>query len=177
MVDILPVDVVFTGDRWVADVALPRVTDLSYRPFVSMRVARFQAASLPGFALSESVATDPVQLLPGRRLTVTPSEGGVSVLLEGLGPQPPNLVVATVEEPGQEATDLVSASTDSNLAWSVVGTASGSLGTAFDVPVPVAATARVRVREIETFAASRTDRLDELTQRTVFSEILGPTVR
>ena len=177
MVDILPVDVVFTGDRWVADVALPRVTDLSYRPFVSMRVARYQAASLPGFALSEFVATDPVQLLPGRRVTVTPSGRGVSVLLEGLGPQPPNLVVATVEEPGQEATDLVSASGDSNLAWRVVGTASGSLGTAFEVPVPVPATARVRVREIETFAASRTDRLDELTQRTVFSEILGPTVR
>jgi hypothetical protein len=174
MLDILPVDVVFTGDRWVADVQLPLVADVSYRPFVSMRVARYQAASLPGLALSESVATDPVQLLPGRRLTVTPSGGGVSVLLAGLGPQPANLVVATVEEPGQEATDLVSAGPDSNLAWRVVGTASGTLGTAFDVAVT--ATARLRVREVETSAASRTDRLDELTQRTVFSEILGPLV-
>ncbi len=96
------------------------------------------------------------------------------MLLDGLGPRPPNLVVASVEAPGQEATDLVSASADSVLAWREVGTASGSLGSAFDVTVP--AGGRLRVREIETFAASRTDRLDELTQRTVFSEILGPTV-
>lgn len=175
MVEIVPVDVTFAGDRWVADVPLPAAVDVSYRPFVSLRVARYQAESLPGLALSESVATDPVQLLPGRRLSASPSGGGVSVLLEGVGPQPPNLVVATVEEPGSEATDLLAAGADPAIAWRVTATVSGTLGTSFEVP-GVSPSARLRVREVETFAAARTDRLDELTQRTVFSEILGPPV-
>ena len=54
---------------WYADIQLD--TGSSYRPLVRLAVARYQPSSVSGLELSPAVATDLVQLLPDRTVTVT----------------------------------------------------------------------------------------------------------
>jgi hypothetical protein len=74
------------ADRWFADVRMPGGVGGSYSPFVRLVVARYQRESVDGLELSPTVTTDFVQLLPDRTLSIDREEGGVRVLLEGLGP-------------------------------------------------------------------------------------------
>ncbi|MHA7962276.1 hypothetical protein ACX9I7_31565 [Streptomyces sp. L500] len=136
------------GDCWFADLDLAPVVAASYFPFVRLALARYQPYTLTGLpALSPVVLTEPVQLAPQRRLTVTRSAGRAGVVLEGLGPGGAGTAVRTelqVQDPGVPAPDGVS-------GWSTVLTASAVLGqtAAISVPDTGQRAQRLVVREFE----------------------------
>jgi hypothetical protein len=176
-VSLVPVDVAFAGDRWVADVALPALAGRSYRPFVRLAVARFQRESLSGLELSEVVLTDMVQVLPERTLTVDSSAAGqVVVRLDGVGPQGPrvNRVVVVAEVPGAPSPgDLSLVAPAAVPAWAPAQTAVGGLGQAIVVARPPGAS-RLRVHEVELFADAEPApaSVGAMTERVVFTDLV-----
>ncbi|MEV4441885.1 hypothetical protein AB0K09_23320 [Streptomyces sp. NPDC049577] len=82
------------GDRWYADIDLSPVVASSYFPFVRLALARFQPYTMAGVpCVSAAVRTEPLQLPPHRRLTVTRAPGQATVSVDGLGPgTAPNVV-------------------------------------------------------------------------------------
>jgi hypothetical protein len=58
------------SQRWFADIALDTPT---YRPFLRLVVARYQADSLPGLELSSAVTLEPIRLGVSRGLSVRPA--------------------------------------------------------------------------------------------------------
>ena len=110
----VPYDVWFAGGRWYADVEF--IPDSSYSPLVRLAVARYQAHSIDGAALSPIVQAPFAPLLPQRVLVVERAGSTLYVRLEGVAPTGPwpNRISAVLETfPTTEAaaTD-VSASTD-----------------------------------------------------------------
>ncbi|MFD7449188.1 hypothetical protein [Kitasatospora sp. NPDC059827] len=137
------------GDCWFADLDLAPVVAASYFPFVRLALARYQPHTLTGIPeVSPVVLTEPVQLAPQRRLTVTRSAGRADVVLEGLGPGGAGNTVRTelqVQDPGVPAPDTVT-------GWSTVLTASAVLGQSDTISVPDTGqrAQRLVVREFET---------------------------
>jgi hypothetical protein len=176
-VSLVPVDVAFAGDRWVADVGLPALGAGSYRPFVRLAVARYQRESLPGLELSEVVLTDMVQALPERTLTVDATASGqVVVRLDGVGPQGPrvNRVVVVAEVPGAPSPgDLGLLEPAALPAWAPAQTAVGGLGQAIVVARPPGA-ARLRVHEVESFADAEPTAasVGAMGERVVFTDLV-----
>ncbi len=181
----------FHGDRWYADVALPGLAAASYSPFVQLALARYQPDSIAGHALSPVVASEMVQLLPDRALTVTRTGNTVSVALTGLGPAgpSPNRVDVLLEQcplalgSGAEALELTSLTESSSLpAWTAVPGAvrQTTLGAgAVQLPIPAGSGAtRVRVREVELIGADagvpapQTTSAGELGERVVFTDVV-----
>lgn len=160
------------GDRWFADLDLAPVVAASYFPFVRLALARYQPYTLPGVpAVSPVVLTEPVQLAPQRRLTVTRGPGQAGVVLEGLGPGGAGNAVRTelqVQDPGAPAPDGVT-------GWSTVLTASAVLGqtSAISVPDTGQRAQRLVVREFETQPRPAGP---DATGRPVFADVvpLGP---
>ncbi|MFD7591941.1 hypothetical protein ACFV6D_02780 [Kitasatospora sp. NPDC059812] len=144
-----PVEFDAEGDRWFADLDLTPVVSASYFPFVRLALARYQRYTIPGVPdVSQVVLTEPVQLAPQRRLTVTRSAGQAGVVLEGLGPGGAGNTVRTelqVQDPGVTAPDGVT-------GWSTVLTASAVLGQTITISVPDTGqrAQRLVVREFET---------------------------
>ncbi|MET7642448.1 hypothetical protein ABZS83_02100 [Streptomyces sp. NPDC005426] len=171
-------------DRWYADVELPGAAADSYGPLVRLVLARYQPESLPGCAVSPSVTTDFVQLMPDRMLSVEHVADGLQVLLTGTGPLGPtqNRVVALLEESSGTATsDLTSAAPDVAGLWHRVPghMVSGVLGEPLP-PLAVPATdgrLRVVIREIENIQPAVTGDdatlAGELRQRTVFIDVVS----
>ncbi|WP_328665315.1 hypothetical protein OG905_00280 [Streptomyces sp. NBC_00322] len=96
---LVPYAVTREGDRWYADIEItPPPTAPSYAPFVRLALARFQPNSLPKLALSPVVVTDPVRLLPDRRLIIERTGPDLRLSLLGTNPNPPNRLEATLEE-------------------------------------------------------------------------------
>lgn len=90
-VRIVPFDVTFAHDRWLADIAFaPPPGTNAYRPFLYLAVARYQPESLDGLDLSEVVTADPVPLLPERSIEIERVSSGISVRMTGIGPETPN---------------------------------------------------------------------------------------
>lgn len=145
-----PVEFDAEGDCWFADLDLAPVVAASYFPFVRLALARYQQYTLPGLpAVSPVVLTEPLQLAPQRRLTVTRSAGQAGVTLEGLGPGPGGVGTAVrtelqVQDPGVPAPDGVT-------GWSTVLTTSAVLGqtAAISVPDTGQRAQRLVVREFE----------------------------
>lgn len=81
----------FDGTRWYADLTIRELDHDYYMPFVRLALGRFQANALGGSAdlrLSSVLVTDPVQLLPDRRLLITPADNGTrKVTLHGQAPR------------------------------------------------------------------------------------------
>lgn len=145
-------EVAFAGDRWVADVALPGLGEHSYRPFVSLGVARYQPTSLDGCHLSTLARTPLVQVLPARDLSVTTGEQEVTVVLAGLGPEGPlaNRVDVVLEAaPGAAGADLTVLEGSSGAGWRVVAAVSTALGEVVSLPLPAGGAHRLRIREVE----------------------------
>ncbi|MGW5136783.1 hypothetical protein [Streptomyces sp. NPDC004135] len=170
-------------DRWYADVELPGAAADSYCPFVRLVLARYQPESLPGCAVSPSVTTDFVQLMPDRTLSVEHVADGLQVLLTGAGPLGPNQnrVVALLEESSGTATsDLTSAAPDVAGMWHRLPghMVSGLLGE----PLPPLAVPaidghlRAVIRETENIQPAVTGDdatlASELRQRTVFIDVV-----
>lgn len=156
------------GDRWFADLDLAPVVTASYFPFVRLALARYQPYTLTGIPdVSQVVLTEPVQLAPQRRLTVTRSAGRASVVLEGLGPGGPGNTVRTelqVRDAGVTAAGDV-------VGWSTVLTASAVLGQAGVISVPDTGqrAQRLVVREFETQPVAAND---GGTGRPVFVDVI-----
>ena len=119
-VDVVPYAVTSAGDRWCADIEIsPPAGAASYCPFVQLALGRFQPDSLtPEMRLSPVVVSDPVRLMPDRRLVVERAGNGLRISLEGAGPTPPNRVAASLETcdlpaGGARRRSTSSASTDS----------------------------------------------------------------
>ncbi|MFG3229961.1 hypothetical protein ACGF07_34950 [Kitasatospora sp. NPDC048194] len=138
------------GDRWFVDLDLAPVVSASYFPFVRLALARYQPYTVPGVpAVSQVALTEPVQLAPQRRLTVTRGAGQASVVLEGLGPGGAGNAVRTelqVQEAGSTATP------DGVSGWSTVLTANAVLGRTSPISLPDTGqqAQRLVVQEFET---------------------------
>ncbi len=100
----------FDGTHCVADVAIPKLADDQYMPFVRLALARWQPNSLPRLALSPVIHTAFVPLWPRRELIVRRTANGFSVLLQGMGVA---LVSVAVER-------LVGASSTANIDLSAL---------------------------------------------------------
>lgn len=160
---LVPYSVTREGDHWYADIEItPPQTAPSYAPFVRLAIARFQPNSLPGLSLSPVVVTEPVRLLPDRRLNIEREGSDIRLSLLGSGPNPPNRLEVTLEEahnpfgvlPG--SIDLVDLTTPPAMdipAWRPVPShtlTSDQPETPSTLHVPLGtAPLRVRVREIE----------------------------
>jgi hypothetical protein len=172
----MPYDVWSADGRWYADIEAPGVAAASYRPFLRLVVARYQANSLDGLRLSTPVAVEPVQLLPDRTLTLRREAGTVIAQLDGIGPAggTPNRVEVVIERadaPGARFSRLAGA--DEVPGWSAVARGSGTLGAPIAVALPAGGAAqRVVVREVEPLSGDEAAPADhpELTQRTVFAD-------
>ncbi|MER7766886.1 hypothetical protein [Kitasatospora sp. NPDC096140] len=136
-------------DRWYADLDLAPVVSSSYFPFVRLALARYQPHTVTDVpAVSQVALTDPVQLPPDRRLTVTRSPGQATVVLDGLGPGGAGNTVRTelqVLDAGVPATADVA-------GWSTVLTTTAVLGHTAPVSLPDTGQRpqRLVVREFET---------------------------
>ncbi|MGW7647116.1 hypothetical protein [Streptomyces bobili] len=74
-------------DCWFADLDLSPLAATSYRPFVRLALARYQANTAdPDQRLSPPLAIEPVQLLPLRELVITRTSSRAGVVLSGPGP-------------------------------------------------------------------------------------------
>jgi hypothetical protein len=172
-----------SGDSWYADVALPDTG--SYAPLARLAVARYQPSSVGTLHLSPVVRTDYVPLLPDRTLTVDLSRFAatreVDVLLEGRGPSGPpgTRVDVSVEQCTDPAgAGLLAFPPDDGTtpAWvSIVG-GSMLLDERKTFTLPGARPLRLRIREVELFAADEDEGAigggTELTQRTVFTDVV-----
>jgi hypothetical protein len=182
-------DVFADGDSCYCDIELrpPAGPTASYAPFVRLSVARYQPESLAGLELSAPSLTDWAQLLPDRHVTVDRTGSGLSVLVDGLSPAPPNPVEVVLEElagvpaGSQPPETLVAIDGDGTAgvpAWRArPGTtvARGLVGSAITVPLalPAAHPLRLRIREIGQFGAGPgPDPPGELTQLSPFVDLI-----
>ncbi|MFK0112003.1 hypothetical protein [Streptomyces sp. NPDC091217] len=144
-----PVEFEAESDHWFADLDLAPVVAASYFPFVRLALARYQPYTVSGVpAVSTVVLTEPVQLAPQRRLTVTRRPGQAGVVLEGLGPGGAGNAVRIelqVRDAGVTAADGVT-------GWSTLLTTTAVLGQTAAVSVPDTGqrAQRLVVREFET---------------------------
>ncbi len=179
---IVPYSVTRHDDLWYADIRLTPPA-ASYAPFVRLALARFQPGSLPGLALSPIVRSDPVRLLPDRRLLVERSGAEVRLTLTGTGPNPPNRLEVVLEEantPAGVRPELVRLDDQAPgdiPAWRPLPE-HGLTGERPDVPATVrlpAGTAplRLRVREVERFDTPiASPSPAELRERTIFLDVV-----
>jgi hypothetical protein len=179
------------NDRWYADVELPEAAANSYAAFARLAVARYQKESLidpENLKLSPTVTCDFAQLMPDRTLSIQRADGGLQILLQGLGPLEPkhSRVTAVIEQCsaqlGMPVSDLTSAAPDLAGLWhrmagqSVSGTLNAPLP---PLVIPAAeGLLRVVVRETEdiepAMAIDDNDSLAaELRVRTVFLDVIA----
>lgn len=128
----------------------------AYQPFAYLALARYQPQSLDGLELSEIVVTEPVPLLPERRIEIERVSPGISVRVVGIGPERANRLHIGLERwdgPGREP-DLIALG-DAGVvpAWIPMPEFSAE-GDATAPPLYVglpatSASIRVRIRETE----------------------------
>jgi hypothetical protein len=181
-ISVVPFTVAPGVDRWIADVTIdPQALAGSYNPFIQLALARYQPSSLPGIELSTVVITDKVPVLPDRRMVVQRNGAHLVLTVTGTGPQPANIVQATLEQASDpsvaEDIDMVAtgAAVSGVPAWMPVATVSGSLGSALPALALATPPARLRLRVTESEALppiSASAPPIELTQRTVFLDTI-----
>lgn len=118
------------ADCWFADVDLSPLAAASYRPFVRLALARFQANTAdPDQRLSPPLAIEPIQLLPPRELVITRTSGRAGVVLSGPGPTGPPFTTVSAElqafagDPRAARDGLIGPS-----GWTALAQATGRLG-------------------------------------------------
>lgn len=85
-------------DCWFADLDLSPLAAASYRPFVRLALARYQANTADlNQRLSPPLAIEPVQLLPPRELVITCTSSRAGVVLSGPGPTGPPFTTVRAE--------------------------------------------------------------------------------
>lgn len=174
----VPHDVWFGEDRWWADVAMPGLAAASYAPFVRLAVARYQADSILGAHLSDTVTTDPVPVQPDRTLIADREGASIRVTVQGAGPiAPANSVRAALERSTAAGADSELAKTGSIEApsWVEIASTSGVLGAALPALVVPAdgAAYRLVVRETEGITVDPGAVVPaELRERTVFLDVI-----
>ncbi|MFG2142786.1 hypothetical protein ACGFRG_01110 [Streptomyces sp. NPDC048696] len=144
-----PVEFDAQGDRWFTDLDLAPVVASSYFPFVRLALARYQKYTVSDVPdVSQVVLTEPVQLPPHRRLTVTRSTAQATVVLDGLGPGGPG---NTVRAELQTRDTAVTTQADVT-GWSTVLKATATLGQTSTLGIPDTGQRpqRLVVREFET---------------------------
>ncbi|GGT29025.1 hypothetical protein GCM10014713_23080 [Streptomyces purpureus] len=186
---IVPYAVTREGDRWYADIEIdPPSTAPSYGPFVRLALARFQPETVRTLSpLSPVVVSDPVRLLPDRRLVVERTGPDLRLSLHGPGPHPPNRLEAVLEEahtpsgtPLSGAIDLVDLSVPPAAdipSWRPLPSAalaSDQPETPATLRMPAGSRPlRLRVREVERLGAPPTSTAPaELRDRTVFVDVV-----
>ncbi len=149
-----------------------------------LAVARYQPSSLDdAHAVSTSVRTDLVQLMPDRTLTVDATGADLVATLQGRGPAGPvpnrvDIVVETLPADSEAEVSLLGAMTDELVAWNVAGdVVSGPLGGPITVPRADGAQARLRVREVEAALtpSGATTESGELAERVVYADLVSLT--
>lgn len=181
------------GSRlWFADIHVTAGRE-SYRPFVDLRVARYQPVIVtPQSQLSGTVSTGMIQLLPDRHLELNIRENRVDVTLNGNGPGSPehegfpkNEVRAWLEawtgDPGVSG-DFVTLTGGANASWQRLGgtAVSAALNSSVSIPMPGhdPRPRRIVICEFDAtgYPADANVSEDLLRRRTVFLEtILLPT--
>ncbi|MGW8401955.1 hypothetical protein ACWGLP_35630, partial [Streptomyces lydicus] len=164
----------------------PPQAELSYAPFVRLALARFQPDSLPGLSLSPVAVSDPVRLLPDRRLIIDRTGPDIHLSLLGTGPNPPNRLEVTLEEAHSasgvdvgsiELVDLATPPSTDIPAWHPLpdhSLTSESPATPCTLRLPSGSTPlRLRVREVERLDAPVSSTSPtELRDRTVFVDTI-----
>ena len=109
--DVAGHDVTFDPDRklWSADIEL--TTDLGYRPFIGLALARYQPESIAGAHISPIVYPDPIRIGASRTATVDLLETTVGVTVEG--PDGGNEMTVAVQRSNPEVKDT-------DLAWETI---------------------------------------------------------
>ncbi|WP_240135380.1 hypothetical protein [Streptomyces sp. MUM 178J] len=183
---LVPYAVTREGDRRYTDIEItPPSSAPSYAPFVRLALARFQANSLPKLSLSPVVVSDPVRLLPDRRLVIERVGPDLHVSLLGTGPNPPNRLEVILEEAHApsgvlpSAIDLVDVTTPPAAdipAWRPLSSpvTSDRPETPSTLRIPAGtAPLRLRVREVERLDAPLPSISPaELRDRTVFVDVI-----
>ncbi|MFI9047293.1 hypothetical protein [Streptomyces sp. NPDC053427] len=185
---LVPYAVTHEGDRWYADIEItPPQTAPSYAPFVRLALARYQPNTLPELSpLSPIVVSDPVRLLPDRRLIIERTGPDLHLSLLGTGPNPPNRLEATLEEAHTpsgthpdsiDLIDLTSPPTADIPAWRPVPShtlTSDQPETPSTLRMPPGtAPLRLRVREVERLDAPLASTSPaELRDRTAFVDVV-----
>ncbi|MGW2746594.1 hypothetical protein [Streptomyces sp. NPDC001450] len=156
------------GKRWYADIDLSAVVSSSYFPFVRLALARYQRHTMPGVpCVSPPVRTEPIQLPPHRRLTVSRTAGHAAVVVDGLGPggSAPNVIRTELQ-----AQDPASGST----GWVTVFRTSAALGQSHTVDIPSSGGRPLRVvtKEYETRPSAGSAATGEDAGRLVFADVI-----
>jgi hypothetical protein len=138
---------------WSADLDLSPLVETSYFPFARLSLCRYQANSIQDVPrLSPPVETEPVQLFPGRDLTVTASASRVTAVLNGVGPSgpTPNTVRAELQV-ADTADDAADDALIGTPGWTTIAAGDGLLGNQLNLNLPDTGTRpmRVLVTEIE----------------------------
>lgn len=163
-----PVELDDQADRRYADLDLSPVVASSYFPFVRLGLARYQPHTATDVsAVSKVVLTDPVQLPPDRRLTVTRNTGQASVILDGLGPGGAGNTVGIELQVQNAGTAAVS----DIAGWSTVFATTAVLGQTASISIPNTQPRpqRLIVREFETSPVPATG---DGTGRPVFLDVV-----
>ncbi|MGW9046571.1 hypothetical protein ACWGQL_28980 [Streptomyces lydicus] len=184
---LVPYATIREGDNWYTDLEItPPQAELSYAPFVRLALARFQPDSLPGLSLSPVAVSDPVRLLPDRRLIIDRTGPDIHLSLLGTGPNPPNRLEVTLEEAHSasgvdvgsiELVDLATPPSTDIPAWHPLpdhSLTSESPATPCTLRLPPGSTPlRLRVREVERLDAPVSSTSPtELRDRTVFVDTI-----
>ncbi|RKT20133.1 hypothetical protein BX285_4614 [Streptomyces sp. 1114.5] len=144
-----PVEFDAQGDRWYADLDLSPLVASSYFPFVRLALARYQPYTVTDAPDVSPVAlTEPVQLPPHRRLSVTRAAGRATVVLDGLGPGGPGNLVRTE----LQVRDTAAAAAAGVSGWTTLSDSRALLGqtSVISIPDTGARPQRLVVREFET---------------------------
>jgi hypothetical protein len=160
------------ADRWYADIDLSPLVSSSYFPFVRLALARYQPYTTDGVAaVSPAVLTEPVQLPPHRRLTLTREGTQAAVVLDGLGPGGPAPNVVRTELQALDA----AGTTGSSAGWTTIFRATAALGQKhlLDIPHSGARPLRIVIQEFETHPQSgRASPTPEGTGRLIHADIV-----
>ncbi|MFI8520270.1 hypothetical protein ACIGEZ_20945 [Streptomyces sp. NPDC085481] len=165
------------GDRWYADIDLSPLVTGSYFPFVRLALARYQPHTIDGVPrLSPSIRTEPVQLPPHRRLTVSRTPGHGTVLVDGLGPSGPRSTTVESELQVRDTAGAAGAGDIADAGWTTVFHTTALLGQVrdFDIPDTGARPLRVVVQEFEKHPSATNDvgTATEQPGRLVYADIV-----
>ena len=180
----------YKDGHWYVDIAIPRLGQNVYSPFLRLAVARYQPNTIKDInPLSSVVMTDMVQLLPERTLFIRVDGNKVLIKLRGIGPYSdyyPNQWRVFFEkfqsqaeiDPDKVDLTLIDGSADGIPAWVPVENLYRGAELNKDIePIPLPAEDspfRIRIQEIESLqspeAASGPG--SGFESRTVYSDVI-----